>query len=256
MKKWLNFSFAANSLFLLVAVSFSYFWVNNPGVSLYTLQLVGLLVIVYFGNYLVNTKGGKVYNRKTLILDAVIFTMITYLLVSSTGYFASPLFFLLYFLAFGVALLFEPAVSLVLILIICVCLLGKINEGNFYDNLAKLISLILISPLAVFFGRQYLLVLAAKNKIKILRDWGKVLEKDLKKTSEEFGETEKDTLLFLALLLKNGLIEILDRASKLLSTNLNVVAKEEVERIRAQAKKLLVQADKLANEVDKRTDED
>jgi len=195
-------------------------------------------------------------NKKTLILDAIIFTMIIYLLVSTTGYFSSPLFFLFYFLAFGVALLFEPGISLVLMFVISGFLFGKINEGNFYDNLAKIFSLVLVSPLAVFFGRQFLLAQAAKKRIKILRDWGHYLEKDLDKTKKELGETEKDTLLFLSLEAKNGLIEIIDRVSRLLSMRLTVVQKDEIEKIRKKAKELLGRANQLEKEVDKRTDEE
>lgn len=255
MKKEVNFSFIANCLFLLVAVSFSYFWVNNPEVSVYTLQFVGLLIIFYFANYYFNTKGGKIFNRKTLILDAVIFTMIIYLIVSSTGYFSSSLFFLFYFLAFGVALLFEPGVALVLMLIICLFLLSKVNEGSLYDNLAKIISLVLVAPLAVFFGRQFLIAQEAKKRIKILKDWGRFLEKDLEKTNRDFSKTEENTLLFLVLEAKDGLVDIIERTSKVLGTKINAVQKEELEKVRKKAIRLLDKAKYLKKEVDERTDE-
>jgi len=256
MKKNINFSFIANSAFLIVGLGFSYFWVNDPTISSYTLQLIGLLVIVYFGNYFLNTKRGKVMNKKTLVLDAVIFTMITYLLVSTTGYFSSPFFFLFYFLAFGVALLFEPAIAVVLMVLICLSLVGKIGEGGIYGNIAKLGSLVLVSPLAIFFGRGYLKTLEADKKIKILETWGKKVEKDLKENDKKMSETEEDTLLFLSLDLKEGLTNIYERCAGVMSGKISYIQKEEMERIRKEAKRLLEKANKLKEGVDERTDED
>jgi len=244
-------SFIVNTIFLLLAVSFSYFWVSNPVISPYSLQLIALLVLVYFVNYFVFAKK-DFYQKSTLILDSIIFTMIIYLLVSSTGNFQSPLFFLFYFLAFGVSLLFQPATSLVLMGIIVFFLSKSIHLGNLYDNFAKAISLLLVAPLSVFFGRQYLKAQEAQKRIKILKDYTKVVEKDLKKTGEELTETQTHTLLWYALNLKDGLLAVLDITSLLLSDigRMTFSQRERVGKIREIISKLLKQSEKLKEEIE------
>jgi len=242
-------SFLLHSLFLLTAVVLAFFWTSQPTLSLYTLQLVALFVLVFFANQLVGRRAGG-GNRTNLTIDAVIFTLVTLLLVISTGGLTSPLFFLLYFLMFGLSLLFEPLISLSLtgtmILFFAISPTGKSS----LEEILQLFSLIMVTPLAIFFGKQYLQVLKDEEKVKILEEEGEILTKEIQKD-------ETDVLLWTSLELKRGLAAILDDLSDLLIDigHLTVRQKEKLLKIRERTLALLRSGEKLKEEVDKTTDE-
>jgi len=215
--------FILHSLFLIAAVVLAYIWTTHPELSYYTLQLTAVFILFFFLNQFISRRRRQ---RVNLTIDAVIFTMVILLLVSSTGGLTSPLFFLIYFLMFGLALLFEPT------------------------EILQLFSLLLITPLALFFGRQYLQLLESEEKIKILEEESQILEGEIEKE-------ETDTLLWTTLELKKDLADILDRVSTLLADvgHLTVRQKENLEKIREKAKNLLKTGQKLKEEVDKTTDE-
>jgi energy-coupling factor transporter transmembrane protein EcfT len=76
-------------------------------------------------------------------------------LIFSTGAIDSTLFFLLYFLGFGVAFVFEPVVTFVFVLGVILVFIPDVIKGDLLVNSLKLGSLLLISPLAFFFGNEY-----------------------------------------------------------------------------------------------------
>lgn len=84
------------------------------------------------------------------ILNTLIFV-----LVFATGSVNSPLFFLLYFLSFGISFVFEPATTFIFIIGALIILLPDAFRIDLTDNIIKLSSLVLISPLAYFFGKEY-----------------------------------------------------------------------------------------------------
>lgn len=228
-------------LFLLTAVFLVYFWVNNPTTSLYTLQLIAVFILLYFLNQMRAKKPNN-------FINALIFTIVILLLVSTTGGLSSPLFFLVYFLLFGVSLLFTPAITLILTLALAsfFILTSPLNNlGNFIS----LISLLFISPLALFFGRQYLKVLENEKKIAILRKTGRKLKRAIKKE-------ETDSLMWLSLDLKNGILQIIDKTSDLLSRPADFTwrQKENLEEILASAQRLLRTGGKLKEKIDEETD--
>ena len=248
--------FLLHSLFLLLAVVVAFFWTNSPTLSVYTLQLIAAFILLFFANHLFFRRQIKSQKTKSLppklnlTLDAVVFTMVVMLLVYSTGGLTSPLFFLVYFLMFGLALLFEPLVTVSLAgAMILIFLITPTTQEPLTEAL-QLFSLILITPLALFFGSQYLKVLESEEKIKILREESKILEEQIKKE-------ETDTLLWTSLNLKQGLSEILDEVSNLLSdlAHLTISQKERLLKIRTRALKLLKTGEKLKEEVDRTTDE-
>jgi len=248
--------FLLHSLFLLLAVVVAFFWTKSPTLSVYTLQLIAAFILLFFANHLFFRRQIKSQKTKSLppklnlTLDAVVFTMVVMLLVYSTGGLTSPLFFLVYFLMFGLALLFEPLVTVSLAgAMILIFLITPTTQEPLTEAL-QLFSLILITPLALFFGSQYLKVLESEEKIKILREEGKILEEQIKKE-------ETDTLLWTSLNLKQGLSEILDEVSNLLSdlAHLTISQKERLLKIRTRALKLLKTGEKLKEEVDRTTDE-
>jgi len=239
--------FLLHTLFLIVAVALAFFWTSNPSFSYYNLQLIAVFILFFFINQILARHHRHKIN---LTIDTVIFTVITLLLVISTGGLTSPLFFLIYFLMFGLALLFEPLISVSLTAVIVLFFLFTPTKKEPLQELLQLFSLLLITPVALFFGKQYLKVLQDEEKIKILEEEEEIIE-------EQMEKEETDILLFTCLELKRGLTEILDQTSHLLAdlSHLTLNQKERLLKIRERTIGLLQGSKKLKEEVDKTTDE-
>jgi len=225
-------------LFLSLLVVFV--WTRSPTLSYYNLQLVALLVVAFFAKNLLFKK------RSTKTFDAVILAMVILFLVFSTGGAASPLFFLIFFLLFGLSFLFEPVVSVIFSLSLIIFLLPSIKTSS---EVASVLALALITPLALFFGKQYLENLSKEKRIKIYqKKWG---------VDEEIIEAEEtDILLWLSTVFKPGMNEIIDRTSQLLSSlgQLGLSQKIHLKRIRRLSRRLMIGGRKLQKSVDKETD--
>jgi len=239
--------FLLHSLFLIAAVVLAFFWTSNPSLSYYTLQLIAVFVAFFFINQIISRHRRQKIN---LTIDSVVFTMIILLLVISTGGLTSPLFFLVYFLMFGLALLFEPLITVSLTIAIVLFFLFTPSQADPMKEILQLFSLILITPVALFFGKQYLRVLVDEEKIKILEEESEIMEGDIKKE-------ETDILLWTSLELKSHLADILDETSQLLAdiAHLTGRQKERLLKIRQKTIRLLESGQKLEKEVDKTTDE-
>ncbi len=229
--------FFLHLVFLLSAVLVTFAWTRSA-LSVYTLQLIAVLIISYFLNHFFS--GKKLH--LTLAIDGLIFSLVTLLLVSQTGGLSSPLFFLLYILLFGLSLLFDPAVTLAFALILCFFFYREVRDLN---SLLQVIGLLLITPLALFFGKQYLKVLESEEKIKILRQ-------ETGKLAREVGQQEEDTLLWISLSFREHVLKILDTSSNLLSDvgRLTLVQKEGLEKIHENAKRLLKLGEKLKEKIE------
>lgn len=242
--------FLLHSFFLILAIFLAFFWTSHPGLSIYTLQLIAVFILAYFLNQIYFRRKKQAFSRLNLTIDALIFTMVILLLVASTGGLISPLFFLVYFLMFGLALIFEPAITFSLALAMVLFFLLKPTKEEPLTEALQLLSLLLVTPLAMFFGKQYLKVLEDQEKIKILKEEGKILEGEIEKE-------ETDILLWATLELKRGLTEILQQTSDLLADigHLTLNQKEKLSKIRQIASSLLKTGQKLKEEVDRTTDE-
>lgn len=228
-----------HALYLSVSVVLLWFWLNNPVLINYNLQLTAFLVLTYFSIKMLAKKGGVFW-------DVIIATGVLLLILASTGGLASPFFFLIYFLLFATALLFEPPFTVTLTLLTTLFFANTLTSLH---AALQLLSLLFITPLAMYFGRQYLKLLESRKKIKIMAKEGQKLEK-------EITETETDSLLWLSLDHKEGLLKIVHLASELLSDigRLGPVQKEKLQSIHQSAKELLKTGDKLKQKIDKQTD--
>jgi hypothetical protein len=176
--------FITRSLILTATVAFAYFWTISLTLPFYTLTLIGFLIILYSIIHLISKrKKGFIYLNKTLF-DVFFLSLITFLLVFSTGALNSPVFFLIYFLLFGVALLLEPVTAIYLAVIISFFLFFT-QKKDMLSELLQLSSLFLIAPLATIFGKQYIKLLQSESKIKILETEGKILEGEIKRQETE-----------------------------------------------------------------------
>ncbi len=235
-------SFFIHSLFLLSAIILTWFWTTNPELSLYNLQLIAIFVVLYFVSHFLTRSAPT-----TSAIDAIIFTVVILLEISSTGKLNSPLFFLIYFLLFAVSLLFEPLVTIVLTAAI---LIFFWPNPFFLNGLVQLFSVVLILPLSLFLGRQYLKVLEAHKQIKILKKEGE-------KLGQSIATQETNSLLWLSLDFKDGLLKITHLSSELLSGlgHLTIIQKESLENIHELSKELLKSGQKLKEKIDRETDE-
>lgn len=172
--------------------------------------MLGLLIALYL--IVSARKGGSGFLSMggegpwgIFILNTVIL-----LLIFSTGALNSELFFLLYFLGFGIAFVFEPITIFVFVLGTILIFTQNVFIGNLTDNLLKIGSLLLISPLAYFFGREYKSNDKQQEKIEGLKERTKdsadtisedvedvikdekanLKDEDLKKLNEVLEETE------------------------------------------------------------------
>lgn len=140
---------------LVLAISFSlvYVW-QSTTLSLYTIPLLGFLIFLYLITFARKrdlsflTKGGgllQIFTLNTLIL----------LLIFATDGFNSPIFFLLYFLGFGIAFAFKPASIFTYTIGLILVFLPLALKDNVTSNFIKLGVLALVSPLAYFFAQMY-----------------------------------------------------------------------------------------------------
>ena len=221
---------------LLIISLISWIWVQQPQLSLYSLQLVALgLIIVLTKNLVKKTSFG--------FLDLLILNLITLLLVFNTGGPSSPFFFLVYFLLFAFAFLLTPSTAIGFSFFLTLLLIPQIHS---WTDLAETFSLLLVAPLALFFGQQYLKNLTDQKRIKIFQT--KWLEDE--KTIEA---EEKEILLWLSLNFRNSLAEIGEIIAELLSdlSQLSPKQKALLKKMRRKIKKLLKQGEIVKKKIDR-----
>lgn len=237
--------FTAHTIYLALAVVLAFFWTSSSSLSIYTLQLIAFFIIAFFINK-VFLKSKKSQSVDTM--DAVIFTVVVMLLVCLTGFLASPLFFLIYFLLFGLALIFEPLVTIALTGVIMLLFTLAPTASQSY-GIIQLFSLALITPLAVFFGNEFLKSKQRQEKIKILHEEGMMLEKVISKE-------ETNALFWMAINLRSTLTGSIDEVSNLLADigHLTVNQKERLQKVKDDLIALLKSGEELENEIDKETD--
>jgi signal transduction histidine kinase len=157
-----------------------------------------------------------------LLINIIIFT---------TNGLNSPFFFLIYFLLFVIAFQNPPTTTLSYSLFLILIISQSLNS---FISIISLSSLLLITPLAWFIGRQF-----------------------LEKTKDEkiIAEDETDILLWHSLKLKTGLCEIIDTSSELLSQPIIPSQKEKIHHIKDSAKSLLNSSENLTQKIGQEQDE-
>lgn len=233
--------FVVHTILLILSASGVYFWLASSTLSVYTLQLVAVLVLLYLGTHFLRTHKPRWFHRSSITMDITILTAMILLLVTETGGLASPFLFLTYFLLFAVAMLYEIEATLVLTgtLILYFLFLPSTSLGEI-GHLAELLALVMITPLAIFTGHQY-------EATVIARAEAKELTKNL--TSEE-----SDTLLFLSLNLKKTLLSALDTLSLTIPQTKIDGVRTNLQVLYSDLKSLYRSADDLQQSIDQETD--
>ena len=239
-------------LFLGFLIFFVRFWTSNPLLSPYNLQLTGFLAVIYFCLRFFFSKNDN-SSYKILLLDTLIFTGLLLLIINFTGELNSSLFFLIYLYLFVFSLLFEQTVTIFITLFLIIFFSKDLNSVG---AILQVVSLLLFSPLAIFFGRQYLKVLESQEKIKILHKESKKLSADNQQQTKKIATSETNALLWLSLEFKDSLLKIIHYSADLLTDigHLSISQKENLEKIHSSAKNILKSGEKLQEKIDKETD--
>ncbi|MFH1280307.1 MAG: hypothetical protein ABII08_01680 [Candidatus Beckwithbacteria bacterium] len=124
------------------------------------------------------------------------------------------------------------------------------NDISSPTQLLSLVSLLLMAPLARFFGTQYLQLLEDDNKIKVLKHQADHLESIV-------SQEETTTLLWLSIEFKNKLHQAIDLISQLSSTLSNIPyhQQEQLKSLYSDLKELFNSGQELEEKIDKLTDE-
>lgn len=224
--------FIFQTAFLILAVFFTWIWTNHPTLSLYNLQLTALLIILYFAARLLSKQKAPLIDFES----ALILSTITLLLIFSTGGLDSPLFFLLDFLLFALALLFSPLQTALTAAVIAVIFIAQLPAPT-DAHITNLLSLILITPLAILFGNRFIAVKQAKG--------------DIKKLEGTIAHEETQTLLWLSTTSKPQLTISLDLISQVISTRrLPASLQEKLKEAYRKLLDLYQSADQLEHDID------
>jgi hypothetical protein len=209
------------SIILFFIVSILSFFFSVSSLVYFTPQLIALISIIILILFL---------SKKIVSIHLI--ALLINLIVFSTNGLNSPFFFLIYFLLFVIAFQNPASTTLSYSLFLVLILSQSLNS---LSSVISLSSLLLITPLAWFIGKQYLEKM--KNE--------QIIEAD-----------ETDILLWLSLKLKTGLCQIIDTSSELLSTTISPSQKEKVHHIKDSAKSLLNSSQNLIEKIDQESDDE
>ncbi|MBI3379538.1 hypothetical protein HY029_02145 [Candidatus Gottesmanbacteria bacterium] len=162
-----------HSIVLGAAVVITFFWVINDKLSLYSLQLSGLLLLTL----VITHRILKPTSFK--LVESTVSTMAVLLVTQATGGIGSPLFFLNYFLLFELSLLLEAVIPMVLsvFLIFFYFFTNEVTQTPFL--ITALLAFPCMTPLAYYFGKIYNKEENQKRELKSLNRKIVSLEEEL-----------------------------------------------------------------------------
>ena len=209
------------SILILLCSSLTAYLLSLSSFSNFIPQIIALSAIVFIS---------LSFLKKYLSLHLIAF--IISLIVFNSGSLNSDFFFLIYFLLFTISFQNPPTTTLSYSLGLILLLSQSLDSLN---SLIPLSSLLFITPLSWFIGKQFL----DKNKIET-----------------DISISETNVLLWLSLKFKTGICQIIDNCSEILSTPLQPSQKDQIKYIKDSAKSLLNSSEKLKTEVDQQSDDE
>ena len=165
-----------HAFILLLTIGLAFFY-GKSDLAQYDLQITAVLFIVFF----IARKFFAQSNRSRL-LESVMFTFIIISIIISTGDVQSPFYFLIYFLLFSLSLILEPIISITTTVGLIIFFLMTMPPNQDLTGLMPIFSLAFLTPFALLLGQEFLKNRELKDKTTSL---------------------QKDTFLFLSLMLKN-----------------------------------------------------
>jgi hypothetical protein len=187
---------------LVVSFILVFVWQQTP-LADYTVQALGVLVVLFMLASLRRKKwkisGTEGFQPGSLVGDnpywsVFLVNTLVFLLVFSTGGINSSLFFLLYFVGFGVSLVFEPLLVFVYIIGAILVLLPLTLQDDVMGNAIKVGSIVLFDSIAYLFGKLIRREDEEDKAILALEEEAHQKAADIEKTVVEVLDEEKDTL--------------------------------------------------------------
>lgn len=171
-----------HALLLTIAFGLVFIWEQSP-LADFTVQGLALLVLFYLVITIIRKKRNPKLEMFGSTSDIFILTTAILLLINITGNLYSPLFFLLYFLGFGITFIFEPISVFLFTIGTVLIFLPQALKNNAIESYIRLGSIVLISPLAYFFGQEYNERIKQEQKTKEmderLKETANVIAKDI-----------------------------------------------------------------------------
>jgi positive regulator of sigma E activity len=151
------------SLGIMAAFIFVFVW-QLLGLEELTVPIIGVLALGYL---FLSRRAKKTDTKNIATLDEMttsILTALVLILIVDTGGLTSPIFFLLYFIPFAICFVLLPEAAIVYLAGVALLFLPTALDGDVTNNLIKLGSIVLITPLAYFFGKEYRVVSEHQNQ--------------------------------------------------------------------------------------------
>lgn len=187
------------SAVLLFSFAVVFIWQLTPLAS-YTIQALGFLAILLLLTSLRRSRKNKEgFKPVSLVGDnpywsVFLLNTLVFLLVFATGGINSSLFLLLYFVGFGIAFVFEPVVVFVYLLGTGLVLTPLILQDDVTGNMIKSATILIVGPLAYFFGREFKKEEAEDAAIEALEQEAHQKASAIEASVVDVLEEEKDVL--------------------------------------------------------------
>lgn len=139
-----------HSLILIVTIGLIFIWAISP-YQTFAVQIGASLLALFVVKFAFRE---HITPHTDSLFDSVILTALVLTIVSASGGLSSPVFFLIYFLLFILSLLLTPTIPLVISFVLILYFLFS-SPISLQSDLLPLLSFPLITPLAVYFGRQH-----------------------------------------------------------------------------------------------------
>lgn len=193
---------------VVLALSFFAIFLQQQFADDYTIHILALLVIVYFVFTFLRRTNAKTSQRNKIpetistSLDIFIVNAILMLLILQTGGLYSPIFFLVYFLCFGITFIFEPFTVFVFSLGVVSIFLPEVWVNHAITEFVKIGSLLVITPFAFFFGKEYKTKELLQQKAKDTQKQAQEVSKEVKDVIESEKHISPETKSKLSDILK------------------------------------------------------
>lgn len=155
----------SHSMYLLATVLLCLFWAISP-YKMFATQIGATLLSLYIIKHMFRE---HINLKLEIIIDSVVLCGLTLVIVTSTGGLNSPVFFLIYFLLFALSLMTTPTIPLILAFALIIYFLFTSLITSFKE-LLPLASFPLITPLAVYFGKEHKKNLYQKQDVLNLKE--------------------------------------------------------------------------------------
>lgn len=158
----------------IIFLSFlSVFLWKESQLAVYTIPTLGILTSFY----LILTMKKRRFNDKSeekqknrAMLVVFLLNTSSLLLIQATGGLHSILFFLLYFLSFYISFMLQSETVFLFTGAALFFFLPEAITGDILNNIAKIISFLLLSPLSYFFGKEIILREKELKEITFLKE--------------------------------------------------------------------------------------